>query len=156
MILCPEPVLAIASVPVPSVAATSINPPIEEVLYPEPRRPSFSSAQLDDDSVECVAFISPSPQVSRAPNQEEIVDEVDSLLYRERGSYTEHGDTLFGYPTGLDRPRERSQHFLHCLTSLRHSEHHRFPHPTHVRLHSCRDDGSGKPFSSCIHFTLVF
>lgn len=74
MIICPEPILAIASVPVPSAATTSINPPIEEVLYPKPRRPSFSSAQLDDDFVECVAFVPPRPQVSRAPSRDEIVD----------------------------------------------------------------------------------
>ena len=61
VIICPEPILAIASVPVPSAATTSIYPPIEEVLYPKPRRPSFSSAQLDDDFVECVAFVSPRP-----------------------------------------------------------------------------------------------
>ena len=74
MILCPKPVLVIAPMPVSLAVAISINPPTEEVLYQEPRRPFFCSAQLGDDSVDCVASVSSHPQVSRVPSREEITN----------------------------------------------------------------------------------
>ncbi|RVW19220.1 hypothetical protein CK203_100114 [Vitis vinifera] len=70
-------------------------------------------------------------------------DEVHSFLYQEGDSHAQHGSALSAYPAGFSALGEQSQYIIHDPTSIRHPEHRRLPHPTHVRLHSFRDSGSG-------------
>ena len=65
-ILYPKPVLVIALVPNPLATTASVNPLLDGRLsstggavHLELGGPSTSPTQLDDDSVECVAFVLP-------------------------------------------------------------------------------------------------
>lgn len=78
-ILCPKPISAIAPPPEPSAVTAGINSlsnkgifSTEGAAHPGPKRPSTSLAQLSNDSIECMAYVPPHPQVPCAPNWEEI------------------------------------------------------------------------------------
>lgn len=92
-ILCSELILTFASVIGPSVVAAGTNPMLDERLFSaegsihlEPWRPSSGPEQLNDDSIECVAFIPSRPQAPRAPSREDIVEmmkQIPSFIERE-------------------------------------------------------------------------
>lgn len=76
--------------PDPSAAAVGTNPALDErsflaegASHLELGRPSSGSAQLNDDFVECVVFVSPPVPRRLVPLAERNsqTDEVDSLLY---------------------------------------------------------------------------
>lgn len=78
-ILCPKLVLAIAPAPEPSVATLGINSPsgegvfsTEGAAHPRSKGPFTDLAQLSNDSIECVAFVSPHRQAPRALDREKI------------------------------------------------------------------------------------
>lgn len=75
----------------------------EEAIHPRPEGPSIGPAQLDDDSVKCVAFVPSCSQAPRAPNREKITElmkHISCFIKREapRG-------TLFDHPTSFSGPR---------------------------------------------------
>lgn len=78
-ILYPKPVSAIAPPPEPLVVTVGLKSSSskgifsnEGAAHPGPKRSSTSLAQLGNDSIECVASVTPCPQVPRTPSQEEI------------------------------------------------------------------------------------
>lgn len=95
-ILYLDPVLAIASVPTPSVTTVGSNPSTEEAAHQKPRRPSFCLAQLSDDSVEWVASVPSRSQVSCALSKEKIAELMKQIpCFTKREAPVHNMEALF-------------------------------------------------------------
>lgn len=111
-ILCSELILTFASVTGPSTVVVGTNPMLDErfflaegSIHLEPWRPSSGLEQLNDDSIEYVAFIPFRPQAPRAPSREEIAELMKQIpLFIEREAPVHNMGILFSM--GLDEFRE--------------------------------------------------
>lgn len=112
-ILCSEFILTFASVTGPSAVAAGTNPTLDERLFStegsihlESWRPSSGPEQLNDDSIEWVAFIPSHPQAPRAPSREEMAELMKQIpSFTEREAPVHNMGILFSM--GLDEFRER-------------------------------------------------
>lgn len=94
--------LAIALAPAPSTTTASNNPEpnkrlllVEEVVYPKPGKPSFGLTHLNNDFIECVAFVPPRPKSSRTPSLEEIVELMRQIPYFTKRKSPVHNMRVF-------------------------------------------------------------
>lgn len=86
-VFCLVPVLAISPVPKPSIDVAgpshvlTVRPSTRKYVHPKLGGPFTGPAQLNDDSVECVAYVTPRPQAPSTPNQEEMVELLKQVSY---------------------------------------------------------------------------